>query len=154
MLKMMTKWLSDRVTEWPSDCVTDCPSDRKLRRRLTVWYISMSHTHWEQAATSPVCQYVLCVMCYVLCVRCGGRVSTRTAPADSGPGPTVAPQHQHSYQQQQASCQGTGILFGTFRIKLNIQDLHHPIRLYIAHPKSLIPSNRILYSKLNCKTLL
>ena len=95
-------------------------------------FYSMSHTHWEQAATSPVCQYVLCVMCYVLCVRCGGRVSTRTAPADSGPGPSVAPQHQHSYQQQQASCQGTGILFGTCRIKLNIQDLHHPIRLYIA----------------------
>ena len=31
MLKIVIIWLSDRVTKWPSD--------RKLRRRLTVWYI-------------------------------------------------------------------------------------------------------------------
>ena len=48
MLKIVTEWLSDRVTEWSSDWVTKWPSDqvqtewlgdRKLRRRLTVWYI-------------------------------------------------------------------------------------------------------------------
>ena len=33
------EWPSDRVTEWPSDQVTKWPSDRKLRRRLTGWYI-------------------------------------------------------------------------------------------------------------------
>ena len=47
MLKQVTKWPSDWVTEWPSDQVTKWQSDqvtewlgdRKLRRRLTVWYI-------------------------------------------------------------------------------------------------------------------
>ena len=38
------KWPNDKLTEWPSDWVTkwqvtERPSDRKLRRRLTVWYI-------------------------------------------------------------------------------------------------------------------
>ena len=38
----VTEWHSDRVTEWQSDQVTKWPSTqvtRKLRRRLTVWYI-------------------------------------------------------------------------------------------------------------------
>ena len=43
----VTKWLSDWVIEWPSAQVPKCPSDqvtkwlcdRKLRRRLTEWYI-------------------------------------------------------------------------------------------------------------------
>ena len=35
----VTKWPSDQVTKWPSDQVTEWPSDRKLRRRLTGWYI-------------------------------------------------------------------------------------------------------------------
>ena len=55
MLRIVTEWpshqvinsLSDQVTEWPSDQVTKWPiewltewlSDRKLLRRLTVWYI-------------------------------------------------------------------------------------------------------------------
>ena len=34
----MTRW-PDRVTEWPSDRMTKWPSNRKLRRRLTGWYI-------------------------------------------------------------------------------------------------------------------
>ena len=50
ILWLLTKWLSDWVTEWPNDQVTKWssdqvtkwpgdPNDRKLRRRLTVWYI-------------------------------------------------------------------------------------------------------------------
>ena len=39
MLKIVTVWLIDRVTKWPSDQVTKWLGDRKLRRRLTVWYI-------------------------------------------------------------------------------------------------------------------
>ena len=35
----VSKWPSDRVTEWPRERVTEWPSDRKLRRRLTGWYI-------------------------------------------------------------------------------------------------------------------
>ena len=45
-----------------------------------------TYTLGAGGATSPVS---VCVMCYVSCVRCGGRVSTRTAPADSGPGPVL-----------------------------------------------------------------
>ena len=61
----MTKWLSDRVTEWPSDQVTEWPSDRvtemtgwqddrKLRRRLTVWYIYISCLVWDSRSQKSV----------------------------------------------------------------------------------------------------
>ena len=66
--EQVTKWPSDQVTKWPSDWVTKWPSDqmtkwqndqmtelsndhmtgwqdnRKLRRRLTVWYIFISNS--------------------------------------------------------------------------------------------------------------
>ena len=50
----VTEWLSDRVAEWPSDRVTEWTSDqvtewlsnRKLRRRLTGWYILIIRTRY------------------------------------------------------------------------------------------------------------
>ena len=37
----LTEWPSDRVTKWPIDQLTGWQDDRKLCRRLTVWYILM-----------------------------------------------------------------------------------------------------------------
>ena len=50
MIWMITEWLSewvnerpsDRVTKWLGDWVTGWQDDRKLRRRLTGWYILIS----------------------------------------------------------------------------------------------------------------
>ena len=36
---------NDRMTEWPSDQVTKRQSDRKLCRRLTIWYILYTIYH-------------------------------------------------------------------------------------------------------------
>ena len=35
----MTRWLDDKMTRWPDDWMTGWHDDRKLCRRLNVWYI-------------------------------------------------------------------------------------------------------------------
>ena len=112
-----------------------------------------TYTLGAGGATSPVS---VCVMCYVSCVRCGGRVSTRTAPADSGPGPVLHHNTTTHINNNKPHVRETHVLLGTCRIKLirGSSRFKPSGCMYIAHPKSLISSNRILYSKLNCKTLL
>ena len=50
MNDLVTKWLSDQVTKWPSN--------RKLRRRLTGWYI------YRWYPTPPI-SAVYCIHCYM-----------------------------------------------------------------------------------------
>ena len=126
-------------------------------------YVLFYVTYTLGAGCHVTCVSV-CAMCNVSCVMCPVRRSGVHQDRSSRLRPrahccTTTPQHQHSYQQQQASCQGTGILFGTCRIKLNIQDLLHPIRPYISmhcpsqksHP---IQQNFIFQVKLQDFTLM